>query len=229
MKWIRVFIINMMLGMIMPEMSAAQTFTNGVYVENGKTFEVDKKIHEVNTTNSTDTLYFSNGLIVEVGTNTEFSINSFYQEVLNTNSSPEKLKSKTHNFASTLTKGIIVVNYDGGDENSSCTISTPLADYELSKGTFVFQVEDNCSIVFSLDGSVKASGGRDSVDTKAGYYAVARPNSIGVLEAKVFLNTDKTPQNASSKLILESQEVMKIKNSVMFIKIDGKIVGVVIN
>ncbi len=229
-KWIKYFIVNTLLSWTLcGETSATQDYTNGVYVENGKTIEIDRTVHEIVTTNSTETLYFSNGLIVEVGTNADFTINSFYQEVLNTNFTPEKLKSKTHNFAATLTKGIIVVTYAGGDENSSCTISTPLTDYELSKGTFVFQVDETCSIVFSLDGSVKATGGRNTVTTTEGNYTVARPNSIGVLEAKVFLNTDKTPQNAQTKLLLESQEVTKLKDCVMFIRIDGKIVGVVIN
>ena len=60
-----------------------QTYTNGVYVENGESFEVNNKIHEITPTNSSETLYFSNELIAKVYTNSDFTINSFSQEVLN--------------------------------------------------------------------------------------------------------------------------------------------------
>ena len=231
-KWVRVMLINMMLGTVQPEMVAGagtDIYTNGVYCEQGKTVEIDKSVHEITPINKPEILYFSNDLIVKVATNSDFMVNSFFQTVLNTNSTPEKLKSSTHNFAATLNKGTVIVTYNGGDENSSCTISTPFTDHELSKGTFYFQVDESKVIVFTMDGSLKSSGGRTTATSVGGYYIVARPNDVGMLDAKVFLNSDKTPKDTESKLDSESQGVINLKNSVMFIRMSGKTTGVVIN
>ncbi len=220
----------MVLGMMMPEMVASQTFTNGVYFEKGKTVEIDKSIHQITPTNSSEILYFSNGLTIKVDTNTDFSINSFYQEIINTNIFPEKLKVKSHNFAATLIKGNIIVTYLGGDENSSCIISTPLTDHELSKGTFVFQADENFVSVLTLDGSLKTTGDRNVYTTPKGYALIAKPNTIGILDSKVTIMTDnRIKTSVINNLIIQSQDVINPKDSVMFIKIDGKIIGIVIN
>ncbi len=193
MKILKIVMINLMLAIVQPQLSAGADITNGVYSELGKTFEVDKTVHEFNPTNKPEFLYFSNDLIVKVNTNTDFMVNSFFQDISNTNSFPEKLKSTTHNFAATLNKGTIIVTYDGGDENSSCTISTPFTDHELSRGTFYFQVTDTKVIVFTIDGSIKSSsGGSRSVSTTpVGYAVIASQNdSGGILESKVTFYTE---------------------------------------
>ncbi len=223
-----------MLAMFQPQMSAAATdiYTNGVYCEQGKTVEIDKAIHEITPTNKPEILYFSNDLIVKVNTNADFMVNSFFQNVLNTNNTPEKLKAPTHNFAATLNKGTAIVTYDVGDENSSCTISTPFTDHELSKGTFYFQVSDNKVIVFTIDGSLKSSSGnsRNTTTTPTGYAAIVVQNdSNGILDSKVSFYTDKVKQSVIDKLTTESKDVTSLKHSVMFIRIDGKTIGVVIN
>lgn len=233
MKWLRVLIINVVLGFMNPEMSAgSDIYTNGVYCELGRTVEIDKTIHEITPINKAEVLYFSNDLIVKINTNSDFMINSFFQNVLNTNNTPEKLKASTHNFSATLNKGTTIVTYDGGDENSSCIISTPFTDHELSKGTFYFQVTDNKVIVFTIDGSLKSSSGnsRSTTTTPTGYAAIAVQNdNNGILDSKVSFYTDKVKQSVIDKLTVESKDVTNLKNSVMFIRIDGKTIGVVIN
>ena len=233
MKWLRVLIVNVALGFMNPELAAgADVYANGVYCEQGKTVEIDKAIHEITPTNKPEILYFSNDLIVKVNTNSDFMVNSFFQNILNTNSTPEKLKAPTHNFAATLNKGTTIVTYNGGDENSSCTISTPFTDHELSKGTFYFQVSDNKVIVFTIDGSLKSTSGnsRSTTTTPTGYAAIAVQNdSNGILDSKVSFYTDKVKQSVIDKLTVESKDVTNLKNSIMFIRIDGKTTGVVIN
>lgn len=221
----------MLVGGCLPESSLGQVYTNGVYSENGKTIEIDKSFHEITPTTKPEMLYFSNELIAKVNTNSDFVINSFFQEILNTNKSPEKIKSTTHNFAATLNKGSIIVTYAGGDENSSCVISTPFTDHELSKGTFYFQVADNKVIVFTLDGSLKSSANnKNSATTQSGYALVAVQNDGGgVLDSKVSVYTDRVKPAIIEKLTAESKEVTSIKNSIIFIKINDKTVGVVIN
>ncbi len=223
----------MALGMIQPEFSAgADLYTNGVYCEQGRTIEIDKTVHEIIPIDKPEILYFSNDLIVIVNTNSDFMVNSFIQNILNTNSTPEKLKSPTHNFVATLNKGTMIVTYNGGDENSSCTISTPFTDHELSKGTFYFQVSYNKVVVLTIDGVLKSSSGnsRGTTTTPTGYAAIAIQNdSNGILDSKVSFYTDKVKQSVIDKLTLESYDVTNLKNSVMFIRIDGKTTGVVIN
>jgi len=230
MKNIRMLLLNLLVIVNMPELSLSQDYTNGVYVENGKTTEIDKSIHEITPTNSPEILYFSNDLIVKVNTNSDFVINSFFQDIKNTNSTPEKIKSTTHNFSATLNNGIIIVTYSGGDENSSCVISTPYTDHELSRGTFYFQVTDGRVIVFTLDGSVKSNGNsRNGTTTPTGYAVIAIQNNIGILDSKVSFYTDKVKQAVIDKLVIESKDITNLKNSTVFIRINGKIIGVVIN
>jgi len=223
MKNIKLSLLNALLGLFLPISSAGQIYTNGVYLENGKTIEIDKSFHEITPTNSSEILYFSNELIIKVNTNSDFTINSFYQDILNTNSQPEKIKSDNHNFASTLNRGSIIVTYNGGNENSSCVISTPLTDNELSKGTFYFQVTDNNVVVFVLDGHVKSTASsRNIIITQSGHYTFAVPNSIGILEEKISFKTDSITPSIMNKLISESKDVTDLKGSIIFIRVDGK-------
>ena len=57
-------------------------------------------------------------------------------------------------------KGNAIITYYGADETSSCVISTPLTDVELSNGTFYFQVKDNQVLVFVLKGFLKCMSDR---------------------------------------------------------------------
>jgi len=232
-RTLKLLVINILIASFQPgEIVASEVYTNGVYCEKGKTVEIDKSIHEITPTNASSVLYFSNELIVKVNTNTDFTVNTFFQNILNTNSTPEKLKPSTHNFVGTLNKGTIIVTYNGGDENSSCVISTPFTDHELSKGTFYFQVIDNKVIVFTIDGSLKSSSNnsRSTSTTPTGYAVIAIQNdNNGILDSKVSFYTDKVKQSVINNLTVESKEVTNLKNSIMFIRIDGKTVGVVIN
>lgn len=223
MKNIKLLLANILLGLFLPASSVGQIYTNGVYLENGKTVEIDKSIHEIIPTNTSEILYFSNELIVKVNTNSDFTINSFYQNILNTNSQPEKIKSDSHNFSATLNKGSIIVTYNGGNENSSCVISTPLTDNELSRGTFYFQVTDNNVVVFVLDGHVKSTASsRNIIITQSGYYIFLVPNSIGILEEKISFKTDRISLPTINKLTSESKDVTDLRDSIIFIRVDGK-------
>lgn len=229
---LRMLMLNLLLGFASPVISAGGTYTNGVYCEQGKTIEIDKKVHEIAPANKPEILYFSNELIAKVETNSDFMVNSFFQDVLNTNINPEKLKSTTHNFAATLTKGTCILTYAGGDENSSCTVSTPFTDHELSKGTYYFNVTGNRVVVYVIDGSIKSTSGnsRTTTTTPTGYAAIAmNSDDAGILESKVSFYSDKLKQTAVDKILSESKDVTNIKNSIMFIRIDGKTLGVVIN
>lgn len=213
----------LLLVITLPALSQIQT--NGVYVLNNETYEVDKKLHEI--TNAA-TLHFSNGLIVKTGTNCNLQVSSFYQEVLNTNTYPSIARFGSSVASLTLLDGEATVIY-GGDtnNNSSCVISTPMTDIELYKGTFYFKVSDNEVLVFVLNGSLKSHGEKkyENVVT-AGYAVKAVPSDRGVFEASVSIGAEKVKQTIIDKLVADSKT---IKPTPTFIRIDGKTRALIIN
>lgn len=201
-----------------------QTSMNGVYVQDGKTIEVDKKIHE--TTNAA-TLYFSNDLIVKVDTNSNFTVNTFFQDVLNTNTTPSKAQFGSHNLAASLMNGSAIVYFSGADSNSSCVISTPFTDLELNNGTFYFKIKENNVIVIVLDGSLKSFGDKKKENVvTAGYAVLAFPNGIGILEDKISLGSEKVKADTINKLNYEAKDTVAMKGKTLFALINGKIVGI---
>jgi len=228
---IKMFVFNIIACLLLPVSSLGQTYMNGVYVKNGKTVEVDKKVHQFTPTNSSDVLYFSNELIVKVYTNSDFMVNSLFQDVLNKKTTPEKAKLGVHNFAGSLMNGTAVVTYSGGDSNnSSCIISTPMTDLELYKGTFYIKVNESRVLVFVLEGALKSHGDRNRENVvTAGYAVVAVPNDIGILEAKISLGSEKVKQVIIDKLFAEAKEVINLKGTIMFARIDGKLLGILID
>jgi len=211
--------------------SFGQTYTNGVYVNKGQTTEVEKKVYSITPTNSSETLYFSNHLIVNVYTNSDFTINSFFQEVYDIeNKAPHKSKFGGCNLAATLMNGTAVVVYSGSDSNSSCVISTPMTDLELHKGVFYFKVSQEKVLIFVLEGSLTSHGdkSRENVVT-AGYAVIAVPNDIGILEAKISLGSEKVKQSVIDKLLSEAKPIIGLRDSIMFATINGKQMGILIN
>jgi hypothetical protein len=200
----------------------AQTYTNGVYVKNGITIEVDKKLHTV----SNEVVYFSNELIVK--SEGELTINSFSQEVFES-PTPKKSKLGAHNLSATVLNGNVVASYNGGDENSSCVISTALADLELVKGTFLIKASETRLLVVVLDGSLKAHNGKKQFTLQKGDALVAVPNDLGILEDKISLSVEKVKPETLQKLVTDSLPVVNQRGSVLFAYINGKTVGILIN
>jgi hypothetical protein len=217
--------VNIIMGFLFPEMSCGQV--NGVYTTQAQTIEVDKAVHGIVTTNTPETVYFSNGLTILVNTNSDFLINNFSQDISNTNSCPEVLKVQDSNFEGTLNKGSIFIAYQGStNENSSCVISSPLSDHELSKGTFYLEADDNKDIEVTLDGSMKTTSGTKTTTTPDGYAVmVVQEDTNGILESKNSVYTDKAKPAELKKLTQGSQN---ITNSFIFIRINGKTLGVLL-
>ena len=208
-----------------------QVSTNGVFVDNGKTIEVEKKVYQFTPTNKSEMLYFSNELIAEIFTNINFLINGFFQEVYDVDSPPHRAKFGASSLSVTLMDGTAVFTYSGTtNDNSSCVISTPMVDIELYKGTFYFKVSENKVLVFVLEGSLKSHGdkGRETL-VNTGYAVIAVPNDIGILEAKISLGSEKVRQSIIDKLSTESKNITNLKGTIMFAIINGKLIGIVIN
>lgn len=210
--------------LLMPISICGQTYTNGVYVENGKTIEVDKKIHVI----TNNVVHFSNELIVRTETNTELMVNSFFQETYPT-TTPTKAKFGSHSFSGTILNGSAVLVFNGAEANSSCVISTSLTDLELSNGTFYLKVSDSHVLLVVLNGSVKAHSGKKEFKVEKGYALVATPNDLGILEDKISLSVEKVRTETLTKLNDASSSVEKVKDGLLWAFVDGKLIGVLIN
>lgn len=207
-----------------------QTQSNGVYIQNGKTTEIDIKNphpYSISTVDKSTFLYFSNGLTTKIDTNSDFSINSFSQEILNNSNYPEKIKIGQSSLSITLLNGTATFIYPEDDTNSSCVISTTLADVELRRGTFYFVVNEKSVLIFVLDGSATAYGDKkEKKDIRPGQALIIIPNTVGIFDTKVSLSTEPIRDTIAYKLNEVVKEVSKIKDSTIFIRIDKKTIGV---
>jgi hypothetical protein len=220
-------LLTIALLLLTATLGFGQAFTNGVYVQNGKTFEVDKKEHRFTTS---ELLHFSNGLVVKTYPNSDFSINSLFQEVLDLDKPAHVAKFGNSSFAATLMTGGAIVTYSGTNENSSCVISTPMTDLELSRGTFYIKVTENGVVAAVLDGSLKAHGEKKKeIVAKVGDAIVCAPIDRGIFEDKFSLDSKRVTVDNVKKLTDEAQEVVKTKDQFLFIIVDGKVLGVNIN
>jgi hypothetical protein len=187
--------------------------------------KLDKKAHTI----SGESAYFSNDLVVKTDTNTDFTINSFFQDIFQS-STPVKSKFGSHSFAATVMNGSAMLKYGGcNDELSSCVISTPLTDLELTNGTFYLKVSERVVFLCVLDGSVKVHNGKKELIVQKGNALVARPNDIGILEDKNSVTIEKVRADVLEKLIADSLPLSKIKNSILFVNVEGRTIGIVIN
>jgi len=207
----------------------SQVYTNGVFVKEGKTTEVEKKVYQFIPTSKSEVLYFSNELIIEVYTNSDFSINSFFQEVYDINSTPHRAKFGTSTLAATLMNGTVMLTYPGTDSNSTCVISTPMNDIELNKGTFYINVTENKVLLVVLDGSAKSHSDRNKVIVvPTGYAVIAVPTDRGILEDKISFDTGKAKQDIIDKFTTASKNITNLKGTIMFAIVGGKVLGITI-
>ena len=221
-----------------------QILTNGVYVQNDRTIEVDKHLHSFLPTQKAEILYFSNDLIIKLEKDSDFSVNSFYQEIL-TFTNYHKVKFGTHSLSATLSDGSAIFSYSGANDESTSVISTPLNDIELNNGTFYSVVSSNKVIVVVLDGSLKTESGKKQLVVTNGYALIVRPNDLGIvdykintatlgrlqnmMEDKVSISAEKVNVSTINKLKSDITDVLDLKKSVVFINGDGKLIGININ
>lgn len=201
----------------------SQISTNGVYVLRGKTAEVEKKVYSITPKDKADIVYFSNGLTVKIQPDADFSVNSFFQEILTTNNF-HKAEFGIANLNTTLMSGKSLLSYVG-DTNSSCVVSTPMVDVELYKGLFYFEATDKKVVIAVVEGSLKCYNGKKEVVISAGQALVAEPSTVGILEDKVELSSGKINADATKKFKEESKDIIST-NSILFIRINGKTLGI---
>jgi hypothetical protein len=220
MKNILTFILMSFLGIT----ALGQTSTNGVFTIEGKTTEVANNIY---TVNKPAVVLFSDGLISKVETNSELQVNSFFQDVENTSNNPEKAKFGQSTLALTLSEGSAYFVYPEADTNSSVVVSTPFADVELHKGSFYFVVSSNNVLCLVINGSINAYGEKkDQKKVEAGNALVVIPTTQGILDTKFSLSTQFIYPATLERYKTTIKDLSKFSDSVLFIRINGKTVGV---
>lgn len=223
MKKILAFILMSFLGIA----AFGQTSTNGVYISKGVTTEVGTEIYSITPTNAPVVVQFSNGLISKVETNSDFQINSFFQDVENTSKNPERAKFGQSSLAVTLMNGSAFFVYPEVDTNSSCVVSTPYADIELHRGSFYFIINNNNALCLAVDGSFIAHGEKkQEKKIEAGNALVVAPTPQGIFDTKFSFSSMYIFDSMSAKYRVTAKEITNSANSILFIRINGKTVGV---
>lgn len=194
----------------------------------GRTYEIGKEAYYVGT-NDDVTLYFANGLVGKINKGAEFSISSFLQEIPNINNEPSKMQFGSHLLSATLMNGDAYFSFGGGNELSSCVISTPLVDVELQKGKFYFRVEEGGVMVFVLEGKAVAHGERGKKEEcESGRVIVAAPIRFKMkgVDDKIFLNTKKSKAEEARNLLAEASTLDKDITNFTFCVVNGKVVAI---
>jgi len=217
-----VFLISF-LGIV----SFGQISTNGVYVSKGVTTEVGTEIYSINPVKEPVVVQFSNGLIGKIETNSDFQINSFFQDIENTNKNPERAKFGQSTLTATLTQGSALFVYSETDTNSSCVVSTPYADVELHKGAFYFVVNTNNAICLAIEGSFIAHGEKkQEKKIETGNALVVVPTLQGIFDTKFSFSSTAMNDTIVTRYRSTIKDISATANSVMFIRINGKTVGI---
>lgn len=192
------------------------TVTNHLIV--GTTTMVGTSLVELCPTEKT-TIYLSGGPIIEADAGSVLSINAFDQEVKNLTNQPCLAVFGMHNISIVLTKGNFSIVYPVQDENSTCAISTPLAMYQVNVGKFLFQISDQKSLVYVLDGMMIVHGDKNRKDTaKKGSKSIT-----GQIDTEVATTT--RPINPAESNTISTMQAHP-DSAIQFIVIDGRVRGV---
>jgi hypothetical protein len=166
------------------------------------------------------TVYLAGGPTVVAEAGAVFSINAFAQEVKNLTNQPCLAAFGSHNISLTLSKGSFSVTYPVQDESSTCAVATPLALYQMNVGKFLFQVSDQKSLVYVLDGAMIVHGDKNRTDSaKKGSKSIT-----GQIDTEVATTTRPINPQESSTIATQTKDTASA--AIQFIVIDGRVRGV---
>lgn len=122
----------------------------------GKTYSVDTNNYTFNTlTNDSIIIKFSNELTIKIGENSSFGINSFDQNILNTNKYPEKIKYVDGLLNVILIYGQLEIIGNNTTSNNITYLSTRNALIVPFDGRFVVNADKTTVAVVCVDGVIK--------------------------------------------------------------------------
>lgn len=194
----------------------------------GETYTVGNTLLEMVTSNKM-TFYFGGGPMIEAGTNSEFSVNLFDQEIKNLDATPRKAEFGTHNLSIQFRQGEFAVLYPNQDSNSTVMVSTPFTMYQLNGGKYYFRVSDKSSIAYVLEGDMKVHGDKNKVDTTdKGKLAVAVPftDPASGVEDKIITSIKPLKPDEVARFSNPVLAAEKKQDDVQFFIVGNRVVGI---
>lgn len=199
-------------------------------LKTGLTYEVNQSSAFTPVTN-TSILYFSNELIVHVGTNTTYNVVTFDQQLFRLFSPPAKLKSGKYSLILSLTSGEMILNSTIPQYESSTIVNTPFGDVEINTtSTVLIKVDSEQLLVYCYTGRVSVYANRGNPEI------VEKQKQLTSKSNKFPMRGDNRKYQVGKKqpdreeLVLLNERLPKqdidVRGDVMFAVINKKLVGI---
>jgi len=199
-------------------------------LKTGYTYEVNESRAFVSNTNQS-ILYFSNELIVHVGTNTEYNVVTFDQQLFRLFSPPSKLKAGKHSLILSLTSGEMILNATTPEYESSTIVNTPFGDVEInSSATVLLKVESEQLFIYCYNGKVLVYANRGNPEVvEKQKQLTSRPNKFPMRgDNRKYQVGKKQPDREELVLLNERlpKQDIDVRGDVMFVLINKRLVGI---
>jgi hypothetical protein len=156
----------------------------------------------------------------------EFRVDAFNQMVQNVDNEPELVRYSDYLLNMSLMNGeTYIVNYSYNSPNTMCILQTPLANLELNGGKYLIKANQKFVICYVIEGKVAVLHPKTNKkeEVKQGQMAFIVPFPG---ESSVMITSKSTEPGEFLKQINAIKEVESSRDSVMFVVIDKKVVGV---
>jgi len=208
-----------------------QSQSIGHFVIGGKTYSNDEASLEIITSTNATTgmdLQLSNGTLVRVNPGSEFRVDSFNQMVTNSDGQPETIKFSDYILNMAVMSGdAYVVSPPHASPNTMVIVQTPLANLELLGGKYLIKSSQKYVIAYVIDGDIAVLDSKTNKKevVSKGQMAFVVPVAFPT-ELKLITTSKSIEPSELSKQLLAVKDLESSSNSVMFVVIDKKIVGV---
>jgi hypothetical protein len=195
---------------------------------------MDINTFEINTdTNEFAILLFSNNTLVKVNQNSEFRVDGFEMSLDNTNSYPSRINVNTYNMNLALMEGEAYFVIFKNSKTDQLILQTPVSNLGLEVGKYYIQSSKKSVLVYILEGTL------DVYDNVTNKKETIKSNNAVLINPPLVLspkqrelfgdkaNTSvKKPKEGQFKPFLDVVNEMElVRDEVIFISVDNKIVG----
>lgn len=195
-------------------------------LEIGKTYRVESEVMEFNTkTNESVVLAFSTGLQVKINPESGFSIDSFNQSVINDKDPPSVLNSEYSITSLSLMSGEIDLICPNLNTNSQCILQTPLVNVNMAEGKLSIKSNPKYVILNAIEGRVSV------VDAK-NKKTVIEAGNLGLIipypgrKGEIMVTQKPISLEELQEITASLNELSGIQKNVLFVVIDGKVIGI---
>lgn len=192
----------------------------------GKTYYVDLDIMEIKTkTNETVNIAFSNGIKIQVSSNSTFSVDSFNQYVSTISSNPVVFVSESSILSLSLLEGESTIIAPKQSDSTQIIVQTPFVNVNVAEGKLLIHSTSKYMILNAIEGSVTV------IDSKSKRNVIDKGN-LGLIipypgkDGEIMVTQKVISPEDFAKYSAILIELEKMEKEVLFIIIDQKILGV---